>query len=69
MEWLSIILGPLSMAAGILLLLLILAGFIWLTGKIEGYDPINEILERDNAALRFRYALYVFAVIFALLGI
>jgi uncharacterized membrane protein YjfL (UPF0719 family) len=69
MEWLSVMLGPLSMAAGILLLLLILAGFIWLTGQVEGYDPINEILQRDNAALGFRYALYVFAVIFALLGI
>jgi hypothetical protein len=69
MESLSVMLGPLSMAAGILLLLLVLSAFIWLTGKVEGYDPINEILLRDNAALGIRYALYVFAVIFALLGI
>jgi len=69
MEWLSVVLGPLSMAAGVLLLLIVLAVFIWLTGKIEGYDPINEIVLRDNAALGVRYALYVFAVVFALLGI
>ncbi|HYT54558.1 MAG TPA: DUF350 domain-containing protein [Verrucomicrobiae bacterium] len=69
MEWLSVVLGPLSMAAGVLLLQIVLAAFIWLTGKIEGYDPINEIVLRDNAALGVRYALYVFAVVFALLGI
>ena len=45
MEWLSVVLGPLSMAAGVLLLLIVLAAFIWLTGKIEGYDPIDEIAE------------------------
>src|SRR5438093_7383217 len=56
-------------AAGVLLLLIVLAAFIWLTGKIEGYDPIDEIVLRDNAALGVRYALYVFAVVFALLGI
>ena len=69
MEWLSVVLGPLSMAAGVLLLLAVLAAFLWLTGKIEGYDPVNEILLRNNSALGIRYAFYVIAVVFALLGI
>jgi uncharacterized membrane protein YjfL (UPF0719 family) len=69
MEWLSVVLGPLSMAAGVLLLLVVLAAFLWLTGKVEGYDPINEIVLRNNSALGIRYAFYVIAVVFALLGI
>jgi uncharacterized membrane protein YjfL (UPF0719 family) len=69
MEWLSVITGPLSMAVGVLGLLIVLAAFLWSTGKFEGYDPINEIFLRDNAALGIRYALYTVAVVFALLGI
>jgi hypothetical protein len=69
MEWLTMFLGPLSLAAGILLLLLVLALFIWAAGKMEGHDPINEVLARDNAAAGTRYALYIIAVVFALLGI
>ena len=65
----SMLIGPLSLAAGILLLLIVLAGFLWLTGKMEGYDPVNEMLFRDNPALGLRYALFVVAVVFALLGI
>jgi hypothetical protein len=38
-------------AAGILPLVIVLARFISATGKIEGYDPINEIFFRDNTAL------------------
>jgi uncharacterized membrane protein YjfL (UPF0719 family) len=63
------LIGPLSLAAGILLLLMVLAGFLWLTGRLEGYDPVNEMLFRDNPALAFRYALFSIAVVFALLGI
>ena len=44
------------MAAGILALLVVLAGFLWVTGKVS-YDPIDEMLRRDNAALGIRYAL------------
>ena len=69
MEWLNVVAGSLSLAAGILPLLIVLAAFIWATGKIEGYDPVNEMLFRDNAALGIRYALYVIAVVIALLGI
>ena len=54
MEWLNVVVGPLSMAAGILPLLIVLAGFIWATGKIEGYDPIDEMFFRDNTALGIR---------------
>jgi hypothetical protein len=56
MEWQSIVLGPFSMAAGILALLVVLP-LSWVTGKVEGYDPIDEMLRRDNAALGIRYAL------------
>ena len=45
MEWQSIVLGPFSMAAGVLALLVVLAVFLWVTGKVEGYDPINEMPE------------------------
>jgi len=69
MEWHSILIGPLTLALGVLLLLICLAGFLWLTGKLEGYDPINELLMRDNAALGLRYGLFVIAVVFSLLGI
>ena len=58
MEWHSILIGPLTLALGVLLLLICLAGFLWLTGKLEGYDPINELLMRDNAALGLRYGLF-----------
>jgi uncharacterized membrane protein YjfL (UPF0719 family) len=68
MDWLNIVLGALSMAAGVLLLLVVLAAFLWITGRIEGYDPINELFFRDNAALGVRYALYIAAVLIALLG-
>lgn len=69
MNWLNVVIGPASMAVGTLVLLVILAGFLWATGKVEGYDPINEMLARDNAALGIRFALYTVAVVFALLGI
>jgi len=69
MAWLPTLIGPLSLAAGILLLLMVLAVLLWLTGKLEGYDPINEMLFRDNPALGVRYALFVLSVVFALLGI
>jgi len=69
MEWQSILIGPLSLALGVLLLLFFLAGFLWLTGKLEGYDPVNELLLRDNPALGLRYALFAVAVVFALLAI
>lgn len=69
MAWYSILIGPLSLAFGVLLLLVCLAGFLWVTGKLEGYDPINELLMRDNAALGLRYALFAIAVVFSLLGI
>ena len=65
----GMLIGPLSLAAGILLLLIGLAAFLWLSGKMEGYDPINEMLFRDNPALALRYALFVIAVVFAMLGI
>ena len=69
MNWLNVVIGPASMAVGTLVLLVILAGFLWVTGKVEGYDPINEMLTRDNAALGIRFALYTVAVVLALLGI
>jgi len=69
MLWLSTLIGPLSLAAGILILLMILAVFLWFTGKLEGYDPINEMLFRDNPALGVRYALFVLSAVLALLGI
>jgi len=65
----GMLIGPLSLAAGIMLLLIGLAAFLWLSGKIEGYDPINEMLFRDNPALGIRYALFAIAVVFAVLGI
>ena len=65
----GMLIGPLSLAAGILLLLISLAAFLWLSGKMEGYDPINEMLFRDNPALALRYALFAIAVVFAMLGI
>jgi len=69
MEWYTILIGPLSLALGVLLLLIALAGFLWLTGKLEGYDPVNELLQRDNAALGLRYGLFAIAVVFSLLEI
>src|SRR5262245_22441839 len=68
MASLSMLIGPVSLAAGILLLLLMLAGLLWLGGKAAGYDPVNEMLYRDNPALAIRYALFAIAVTFALLG-
>lgn len=65
----GMLIGPFSLAAGILLLLIGLAVLLWLSGKIEGYDPVNEMLFRDNPALAIRYALFAIAVVFALLGI
>jgi len=65
----GMLIGPLSLAAGILLLLIGLAIFLWLGGKIEGYDPVNEMLFRDNPALAIRYALFAIAVVLAVLGI
>ncbi len=66
---LPMLLAPLSLAAGIVLLLVSLAALLWLSGKIEGYDPVNEMLFRDNAALALRYALFAIAAVFAVLGI
>jgi uncharacterized membrane protein YjfL (UPF0719 family) len=68
MDGLGMLIGPLSMGGGVLILLMVLAGFLWATGKLEGYDPVNEMLFRDNPALGLRYALFVIAVIFTLLG-
>jgi uncharacterized membrane protein YjfL (UPF0719 family) len=65
----SMLIGPLSLAAGILLLLLLLAGLLWLSGKTAGYDPVAEMLYRDNPALAIRYAFFAIGVTFALLGI
>ena len=65
----SILIGPLSLAAGILLLLIVLVGFLWLTGKIEGYDPVNEMLFRDNPALGSAMRCLPSPSCFALLGI
>lgn len=69
MNYFAMLIGPLSLAAGILLLLIGLAALLWLSGKIEGYDPVIEMLFRVNPALAIRYALFAFAVIFAVLGI
>ena len=69
MEYFGILVGPLSLATGILLLLIVITAFLWIVGKIEGYDPVNEMLSRDNAALGVRYASFAIAVVFALLGI
>jgi uncharacterized membrane protein YjfL (UPF0719 family) len=66
---LGMLIGPLTLAAGILLLLIGLALFLWLISKMEGYDPVNEMLFRDNPALALRYALFAIAVVFAVLGI
>jgi uncharacterized membrane protein YjfL (UPF0719 family) len=65
----AMLIGPLSLAAGILLLLIGLTALLWLSGKIEGYDPVNEMLFRDNPALALRYALFAIAAVFAVLGI
>jgi len=69
MEWLAALTGPLSLAAGILLWLFVLAVLLFLAAKLEGYDALNELFHRDNPALGLRYAFFVIAVIFALLGI
>ena len=69
MEYLRILVGPLSFAGGILLLLIAIAAFLWVVGKIEGYHPVNEMLFRDNSALGVRYAFFAIAIVFALLGI
>ena len=69
MEWLSILVGPLSLAAGILLLLIVVVAFLWVAGRIEGYDPVKEMFFRNNSALGVRYAFFAIASVFALLGI
>ena len=46
----GMLIGPLSLAAGILLLLIGLAAFLWVSGKIEGYDPVNEMLTPKTTA-------------------
>lgn len=69
MEYLRILAGPLSLAGGILLFLIVVAALLWLSGKISGYDPVSEILERNNPALGVRYASFAIAIVFALLGI
>ena len=69
MIFIATLIGPLSLAAGILLLLVVLAAFLWITGRLEGYDPVNEMMFRDNPALGIRYALFAIAVVTALLGI
>jgi len=69
MASLTTLIGPLSLAAGILILLMMLAAFLWITGKLEGYDPVNELLQRDNPALGLRYALFALATVLAVLGI
>jgi uncharacterized membrane protein YjfL (UPF0719 family) len=66
---LATLIGPLSLAAGVLALLTVLAILLWVSGKIEGYDPVNEILRRDNPALGLRYALFAIATVLAVLGI
>ncbi len=69
MEWFSVVLGPLSLAGTVLLLLVALVILLWAGGRLEGYDPVNEMLLRDNPALGVRYAFFIVAVVFALLGI
>lgn len=69
MDWQTVFIAPLSLAAGIAVLLAVLVAFLWLTGRLEGYDPVNEMMFRDNAALGVRYALFAIAVILTLLGI
>jgi len=69
MEWLMALTGPLSLAAGVLLWLFLLAMLLFVAAKLEGYDAVRELFQRDNPALGLRYALFVIAVIFALLGI
>jgi uncharacterized membrane protein YjfL (UPF0719 family) len=69
MEYVRILAGPLSLAGGVLLFLIVVTALLWLTGKISGYDPVNEILERNNPALGVRYSCFAIAIVFALLGI
>jgi uncharacterized membrane protein YjfL (UPF0719 family) len=69
MALLSTLIGPLSLAAAILVLLIVLALFLWIGGKLEGYDPVDEMLRRDNPALGLRYALFAIATVLAVLGI
>jgi uncharacterized membrane protein YjfL (UPF0719 family) len=69
MDLLSTLIGPLSLAAAILILLIVLTVFLWISGKLEGYDPVNEMLRRDNPALGLRYALFAVATVLAVLGI
>lgn len=68
MDWQFLILSPLATAGAVLLLLLTLAAFLWGTARLERYDAVHEILVRGNAALGVRYALFVIAVLFSLLG-
>jgi uncharacterized membrane protein YjfL (UPF0719 family) len=57
------------LALGILLFLVVIAVLLWIVGRVSGYDPANEILERNNPALGVRYAFFAVAIVFALLGI
>ena len=56
MESLSVVIGPVSMAVGVLVLLVILAGFLWATGKLEGYDPIRSTRFFFATTLRWEFA-------------
>jgi uncharacterized membrane protein YjfL (UPF0719 family) len=69
MEYLRILAGPFSLAIAVLLFLILIAALLWISGKISGYDPVSEILERNNPALGVRYASFATAIVFALLGI
>ena len=68
MEYLRVLVGPFSLATGVLLFLIVIAALLWISGKISGYDPVSEILERNNPALGVRYASFAIAIVFALLG-
>ena len=52
MEYLGILIGPLSLAAGILLLLIVITGFFWIVGKIEAYDPVNAVAGHNLSCFR-----------------
>lgn len=68
MDWSFVVLSPLAMTGAVLLLVLVLAAFLWGTARLEGYDPLDELLVRGNAALGVRVALFIIAVLFTLLG-
>lgn len=69
MQWFNVVQGPVSLAAAVLIFLSLLLLLLRATVKLEGYDFINEMIQRDNAALGLRFASFLLAVVLALLGI